>query len=209
MKDRVSPSSAAAKCRSRRPPDVGSAVIGLLAALGLLAAACGGGGTAPRTASGVTATTSAPAVAPTGTSGTSGSGPAGQANQSEQLQFSQCMRSNGAPNFPDPGPGGLLLNAIAAAGIDTHSPSYQAALQACKKYNPAANLSPAQSAAQNAQGLEFSQCMRSHGVPNFPDPTTGPTGEPVINLRGLGIDTSGPTFQAANQACQKVVPGSK
>jgi len=206
MDDGATPRRVTGRRRFRRPAGRSLAA---LAAVGLLAAACGGGATIPRAAGGATATTSTAVAAPSGRSGRSGTGSSGQPNQSEQLQFSQCMRANGVPNFPDPGPSGLLLNAIAAAGIDTHSPSYQAALQACKKYNPAANLSPAQSAAQNAQGLEFSQCMRSHGVPNFPDPTAGPTGEPVIDLRGLGIDASGATFQAANQACQKVVPGAK
>ena len=51
--------------------------------------------------------------------------------------------------------------------------------------------------------------MRSHGVPNFPDPSTGPVGEQVINLHGLGIDPSSPTFQAANSACEKLYPGAK
>ena len=95
------------------------------------------------------------------------------------------MRSHGVPDFPDPSASGGQLNAISAAGINTQSPTYQAALQACKKYSPAGHLTPAQSAADNAKGLEFSQCMRSHGVPNFPDPITGPTGGQAINL-GLG-----------------------
>lgn len=206
MDDDVTPRRVADKRQSPgRPLGVSLAFLGVVAVIGLLAGACGGGATDPK-ASGRTAITSTTA---TSSAGTSGAGSSGQSNQSEKLQFSQCMRSNGVPSFPDPGPGGLFLNAISAAGVDTHSPSYQAALQACKKFNPAANLSPAQSAAQSAQGLEFSHCMRSHGVPNFPDPTTGPTGEPVIDLRGLEIDTNGPTFQAAHQACQKVVPGAK
>ena len=51
--------------------------------------------------------------------------------------------------------------------------------------------------------------MRSHGVPNFPDPTTGPLGEQVLNLGGTGIDPQSPTYQAASQACQKLFPGTK
>lgn len=49
--------------------------------------------------------------------------------------------------------------------------------------------------------LRFSQCMRSHGVPNFPDPTTGPIGEQLIVLHGRDIDVSSPSFQAASRAC--------
>jgi hypothetical protein len=70
-------------------------------------------------------------------------------------------------------------------------------------------MTPAQSAAENTKGLEFSQCMRSHGVPNFPDPITGPTGGQAINLTGLGIDQNSPTYQAANQACQSNIPSGK
>jgi hypothetical protein len=119
------------------------------------------------------------------------------------------MRSHGVPDFPDPSPSHGFLNAISASGINTHSPTFQTALQACKKYNPAGDMTPAQSAAENTKGLEFSQCMRSRGVPNFPDPSTGPMGEPVIDLRGKGIDPSSPTFQVASEACQKIFPGTK
>jgi hypothetical protein len=104
--------------------------------------------------------------------------------------------------------GGQLQN-IANSGVNTQSPTYQAALQACKRYTPAGNMTPAQSAAENADGLLFSHCMRTHGVPNFPDPSTGPAVQQVMDLRGLGIDISRPAFQAANSACQKIVPGSK
>jgi len=119
------------------------------------------------------------------------------------------MRSNGVPNFPDPSASGGSLNAIAAAGINTQSPTYQTAFQACKKYTPAGNMTPAQSAAENAKGLELSRCMRSHGVPNFPDPIIGPTGGQAINLKSEHIDPRSPTFQAAMAACQKLIPGSK
>jgi hypothetical protein len=184
-----------------------SLVVGLVATIGLLAAACGGGPEDPAAAGGGRTTTT---VAPTTTTvASSGSGSPGETSQSQQLQFAECMRSHGVPNFPDPSPGGGSLNAISAAGINTQSPTYQAALQACKKYTPAANVTPAQSAAENAKGLEFSQCMRSHGVPNFPDPITGPTGGQAINMSGTGIDQNSPTYQAANSACQKIVPGSK
>jgi hypothetical protein len=119
------------------------------------------------------------------------------------------MRSHGALDFPDPSAGGGVLSAISASGINTRSPTFQAALQACKKYTPDANATPAQSAAENTKALKLSQCMRSHGEPNFPDPSTGPLGEQVIDLRSKGIDTSSPTFQAASEACQKIVRGSK
>jgi hypothetical protein len=183
----------------------GLALVGLVT-IGTLAAACGGGSGDPGAASVAKTTTTTTSVA---SSGSSGSGSTGQTSQSQELQLAQCMRSHGVPNFPDPSTTGNQLQNIANSGVNTHSTTYQAALSSCKKYTPAGNLTPAQSAAANAKGLEFSQCMRSHGVPNFPDPTTGPTGAQAINMTGLGIDLNSPTFQAANAACQKIVPGSK
>lgn len=171
-----------------------------LATVALVAAACGGGSKDPGAASAArTSTTVAP----------SGSSSSAQSRQAGLLQFSQCMRSHGVPNFPDLSVTGGILNGLAHSGVNPETPAFQSALRACKKYNAAGNLTPAQSAAQNARGLEFSQCMRSHGVPNFPDPTTGPLGEQVINLHGTGIDPTSPTYQAANQACQRLFPGMK
>jgi hypothetical protein len=203
MEDDTARPAAIHRLRQRRGLGATLVLVGLVATVGLLASACGGGSQDPGVASaGRTTTTVAP-------SGSSSSDSSGETSQSEQLQFAQCMRSHRVPNFPDPSPGGGLLNAISAAGINTHSPTYQAAAQACEKYTPAANMTPAQSAAENTKGLEFSQCMRSHGVPNFPDPITGPTGGQAINLTGLGIDQNSPTYQAANQACQSNIPSGK
>jgi hypothetical protein len=51
--------------------------------------------------------------------------------------------------------------------------------------------------------LAFSRCMRAHGVTNFPDPT----GHGGLTIRpGAGIDPQSPAFQAAQKACQNIVP---
>jgi hypothetical protein len=48
------------------------------------------------------------------------------------------------------------------------------------------------------QSLQFSRCVRSHGVPNFPDPdVTGRIPDPG----SVGVDQGSPKFQAANEAC--------
>jgi hypothetical protein len=180
--------------------------------LGLGACGRASPSSAARMATTVSFTNSVPAISRGTTKGRllSGKpGSTGEPSQSEQLELAQCMRSHGVANFPDPSPEGGFLRALSAAGIDTHSPSYQRALHACKRYNPTEDMTPAQSAAEMAKALELSECMRSHGVLNFPDPSTGPVGEQVIDLRGRDIDVNSPTFQAASKACQKVVPGSK
>ena len=69
--------------RCRRPLILASAVA--VAAFSLLAVGCGGG-SSPKVAS--VATTTAAATTTT--------------SQNGLLAFSQCMRANGMPNFPDP-----------------------------------------------------------------------------------------------------------
>jgi hypothetical protein len=54
---------------------------------------------------------------------------------------------------------------------------------------------------QNA--AQFSACMRSHGVKNFPDPDS----HGGISIgSSSGIDPNSHAFQAAQQACQKLLP---
>lgn len=46
-------------------------------------------------------------------------------------------------------------------------------------------------------GIKFSECMRAHGVPNFPDPSGGGGGFQIPN----GINPQSPAFQSAQKAC--------
>lgn len=56
-----------------------------------------------------------------------------------------------------------------------------------------------------ADPLKYSQCMRAHGVPKFPDP--GPNGELRIAAGpDTGIDPNSATFKAAQQACKALEP---
>jgi hypothetical protein len=56
-----------------------------------------------------------------------------------------------------------------------------------------------------SQGVKYSDCMRAHGVPNFPDPTAN-GGIPPI-LAGSGINFFSPAFEAAQSTCHKLAPG--
>lgn len=52
--------------------------------------------------------------------------------------------------------------------------------------------------------LAFSECMRGHGVTNFPDPNPGGG----INIpASSGINPGSPAFQAAQNTCRKQLPG--
>jgi hypothetical protein len=65
--------------------------------------------------------------------------------------------------------------------------------------------SPPRKSASNltAQGIRFASCMRSHGVPNFPDPTT--SGRGISFKRSAG--TGSPAFNAAQSACGHLLGG--
>lgn len=52
--------------------------------------------------------------------------------------------------------------------------------------------------------LKYSGCMRSNGVPHFPDPTAGGGFQ---FQTGSGIDPSSPAFTAAQAKCSKLLPG--
>ena len=59
--------------------------------------------------------------------------------------------------------------------------------------------------------LKFSACMRSHGVPNFPDPEISSGGGVGIRIggKGSGIDPNSPQFKAAQKTCQSDLPRPK
>jgi hypothetical protein len=57
-----------------------------------------------------------------------------------------------------------------------------------------------------SQALDFSKCMRSHGVSNFPDPSGGGGGIHIA-IGGSGIKPQSPAFQSAQTACRHLLPG--
>jgi hypothetical protein len=63
---------------------------------------------------------------------------------------------------------------------------------------------------QLAQGRKFAECMRAHGLTDFPDPQTAGAGN-AVGLKitagvGSGLDPNNPTFEAAQKACAKLMP---
>lgn len=54
--------------------------------------------------------------------------------------------------------------------------------------------------------LNFSKCMRSHGVSSFPDPSPG-GGIKLPVGSGSGPDPRAPAFQGAQRSCKYLLPG--
>jgi hypothetical protein len=60
-----------------------------------------------------------------------------------------------------------------------------------------------------AQGLAYAQCMRGHGVANFPDPSAPPGGGVAFQVHvgpNSDLSSGNPTFQTANKACASLQP---
>jgi hypothetical protein len=49
--------------------------------------------------------------------------------------------------------------------------------------------------------LAVSECMRDHGVTNYPDPSSA-----GINIKGTGINPNSPAFKSAQAICSKQMP---
>ena len=172
------------------PSSVTAAAIVVAAGLALLAVGCGGspGSHVAQLGSTMTRTSTSSANAP-------------QANGA--VAFARCMRSNGVLNYPDPTSSGLVKESLQQLGVG--SSRFQAAQNACLHLLPNGGSGPSPARVQlvKALSLAFSRCVRSHGVPNFPDPdSTGRIPDPA----SVGIDQGSPKFEAANQACRRFRP---
>jgi hypothetical protein len=53
--------------------------------------------------------------------------------------------------------------------------------------------------------VKFSQCMRGHGVPDFPDPPSDGQASPPPSQQA-GVNPASPRFPAAVRACQHLLP---
>jgi hypothetical protein len=185
-----------------RPARTVAAIIAALAPA-LLAAACGSG--------------SSPSSVGSGGSPAAG-GPAASASA---VAYSACIRSHGVPNYPDPNSSGQLPKTDAQhLGVSTSQ--YQAAQQTCRHLLPTGGSVQQQDAQcmQNSDcppalvqqmmtgDLKLARCMRSHGVPNFPDPTNGGSGGPFFPISRVGISEAASRthqFVAELNECARLV----
>jgi len=190
----------------------------LVAGTALLAGACGSSPAGQSVAHlGTTTTTHQAGSGSNGSQTGSGPGPGqaigirggGAGEEADALAYAECMRAHGVPNFPDPNSqGGFSIQGGPGSGIDPSSASFQAADKTCRHLLPnGGQPTAAQQAQAMAQALRFSQCMRSHGVPDFPDPQALPGGGIAIRIRarpgsGSDLNPQSPQFQAAQKACQ-------
>jgi hypothetical protein len=133
-------------------------------------------------------------------------------NGSQAIEFADCMRSHGVPNFPDPGATGGGISISAGSGINPASPAFQKAQSSCSKLLPGGGpgRGPVSESRKLAM-LKLAQCMRKHGFTSFPDPTSTPPapgtgfgiafGAPGAFIAVPGAMMQSPGFQGAAAAC--------
>ncbi len=165
--------------RRRSLPVKSTTAMAALLGFAVLAAGCGG--------------SNSPGAAGSGSSGVMAQG----------VAYARCMRSHGVSDFPDPAaiPGGgvaFQINGGPGSDLNQNNPTFQAADHACRSLLPGGDQVPPLSGQKLAAELKWARCMRSHGLPSFPDPNAqGAFDSSRFN------DTS-PAFQTARTACKSV-----
>jgi hypothetical protein len=166
---------------------------GLGTAIGLLAAGCGG-----RHPPGVASL----GTAPTTTTQASGGGGAvggspGPGNATAFVAFVDCMQKHGIAAQLGSGGKGVQIS-----GGNPGSPQFAAAQKACQKLLPGGGpqpLTPAEQAQNLKELVKLAACLRAHGFPDFPDPSS----QGFFNLSASsGFNPSSPQFQSAMSACR-------
>jgi hypothetical protein len=176
-------------------------VVAAVLGLAVTAAACSSDPASPGVAgSGSTPTT----AASTANQGTPTLTPAQRA---AGLAYSQCMRSHGVPNFPDPNSqGAIQIQGGPGSGLDPNSAAFQNADKACQSKQP--RPTPAQQAQAQQHALAVSRCMRAHGIKDYPDPTFsgGRVSMQMQGSPGSDLNPNNPLFAAAQRACDPNAP---
>jgi hypothetical protein len=143
-----------------------------------------------------------PGVASAPGSGRSTGPGTGGSGAGDPLAYSRCMRSHGISDFPDPNAGGgyAIKNTKPGSDLDPNNPQFKAAADACKSLAPQVP----DSAKMRAASLKFSQCMRAHGIKDYPDPNS--KGQIILGKPGSDVGDltpDNPRFQAAQKTCGK------
>jgi hypothetical protein len=181
-----------------------------------------------RKAAGIIATIVVVLAAACSGSGSSGGSPppgaGGLSATASAVGYTRCMRFHGVPGFPDPDSSGSLPKADPRQ-LGVSSSQLRATRQACRHLLPAGggtidagSIEQCLMAADCPGALvqqvldeerRFARCMRSHGVPNWPDPITDSQGRPVfaISITRAGFNPYSHTIWAQGNRCSHLMPG--
>ena len=180
------------KTRRARPHAARTAAaIIVMAALVLLATACGSSSSS------------------TASVGSPNTGRA--ANSQVGIAYASCMRSHGVPKYPDPSSGNELANGLPKVSVqqlEVSNSQYQAAQGDCAHLLPNGGQQTQTQSQQDLNAMRrYAQCMRSHGVPTWPDPAYDPTAGWGFNLVGVqGFDPNSAQIERKMDICNRGLP---
>jgi hypothetical protein len=178
-----------------------AAMLAVTVGIALLASGCGGGST------------------PNGSGDLPAAGGPSN-NTAKEVAYAHCLSSHGAVGVSVGSGGTLNINSNTAntnsrmsmsgngpipSQVLDQNPTLRSAANACKSLAPSGGPPggrQAPSAQDLAQSLKYAECIRKHGIPNLPDPSSSG----AFNLSGTGINPWSPQFQAAQQACKSEMP---
>jgi hypothetical protein len=149
----------------------------------------------------------AAACSAAGASGSHGGGSQGGGTEQAMTvmrQLARCIRSHGMPGFPDP-----VINPLTGApdwpqdAPDIPGSIQQACHSIANRLPPDVQNSQPPTARSMQALVRFARCMRSHGVPNWPDPNA--LGEFPLTTQ-MSIQFKAADRRATN-ACIRYVPG--
>jgi hypothetical protein len=144
-----------------------------------------------------------PGIATAGGAATRSADPSAPAADKDERarQYARCMREHGVP-MGDPDEEGPKIDSNEAIS----KRQLGAADEACRAFAPADEAKQHVPEAAELERLrQFAQCLREHGVPDWPDPEPdGGFGEDpaVVNAK------NSPHMRSAMEACQDLLPGN-
>jgi hypothetical protein len=119
-------------------------------------------------------------------------------DQAKGVRFAECIREHGVADFPDPDAKGEFQYGVSVSAAVWHK-----ATTACKALQPPGTLSSKRTPKQQSASLRFADCIRKHGVKDFPDPVNG---EPLINTYKIPSSNRPGGMTILNAAMQKCRP---
>jgi len=122
-------------------------------------------------------------------------------NDDAALAYSKCMRDNGYAEFPDPTPGEGMRFLITPGS----AARFEKASTACRDLAPEGLRDEGVTPEQLDGLLKLAQCVRDHGVPNFPDPTA----DGRFEAEKIGAGPDDPKLKAAMGACREMSRGAR
>jgi hypothetical protein len=165
--------------------------LGLAGLIGLISAGCG---SSASSGSG-TGTASSTSTASTGTGTTSSGANTKLTARDKAVKFAECIRAHGVSDFPDPDAKNQFQY-----GVSVSPAVWKQATTACKDLQPPGTLSGKRTPKQQSASLRFAQCVRDHGVKDFPDPVNG---EPLIDTYKIPSSNKPGGMTILNAATQK------